>query len=62
MAEEPTCEVCDESLRPADDTPNLQVTELHENQGWTKTFCCPEHLIAWINREPNELEPHLSLG
>lgn len=62
MSEEHTCEVCGEPLEPSDATPNLRLTELHENQGWSKTFCCPNHLIAWVHRDPNELDPHLPTG
>lgn len=62
MLDEPTCDYCGEPLRSSDETPNLRLTELHENQGWQKTFCCPDHLITWMNEDPYELEPHLAGG
>jgi hypothetical protein len=54
-----TCEYCGEELDDLDETPNLRVEELHQNQGWMKHFCCPDHLLAWIHADPNELQPHL---
>lgn len=60
--DQPTCDYCGTELDPADETPNLRLTELHESQGWVRTFCCPGHLITWINEDPPQLDPHLATG
>lgn len=57
-----TCEVCEEPLDPYDELANLKVEEMHDNQGWVRYFCCPDHLLAWMHSDPAQLEPHLSLG
>lgn len=61
MSDEPaehTCEICDEPLDPSDELANLRLEEMHENQGWVRYFCCPDHLLAWIHADPPQLDPH----
>lgn len=56
------CDWCDEEIDPGDDTANLSLRTVEQEPRWERHFCCPSHLINWINSEPNELEPHLALG
>lgn len=55
------CDWCDEEIDPGDDTANLELQTIEQKPTWERHFCCPSHLINWVNEDPNELQPHLAL-